>query len=328
MVRAAAVIASFVLLGSAVSSPSAGAAFLQQSSSAPADDVIVTAFRSGIPVWRVDGPGSTLVLVGTIGEVAEGTRWNPESLATALRQADQVMFPASVQYSASLWSAFGWSAKARHMAMLPKGHTVAEYLTPADYQHLVTLQQRGILKPGSERKHPLQIIHELIQYGSGEQPSSGFLSIGRVRPETDPDAFIRSTVRKYRISLVPVRRAQLKPVITTMFNAPLSQHTQCLRAAMALAEAGPTAVAQRSAAWARRSIPAVLNSPAQRAFDACRPPGTAPILTTEVRGTVRSLLAQRTTTVAIFDLALLARPGGLLDELSAAGFQISGPAWK
>jgi hypothetical protein len=321
-------IASSVLLVSPVPSPEAGAADVQPSRSASTDEVVVTAFRSGIPVWRVDGPGSTLVLVGTIGEVSKGTRWNPESLAAALRQAQQVMFPASVQYNASLPSAFGWAAKARRMASLPNGHTVAEYVSPADHQHLVRLEQLGMLKPGFEREHPLQIVHELIQYGSGERPSTGFFSIARVRPETDPEAFVRSTVRKYRLNLVPVRRAELKPIVTAMFNAPPAEHAACLRAAMAMAEAGPTAMSERSAAWAQRRIRAVLNSPAQRAFDACRPVGTAPALTTQVRSTVRSLLAQPLTTVAVFDLPLLARPGALLDELSAAGFQIRGPAWK
>lgn len=36
----------------------------------PTNEVVVTATRSGIPVWWVDGPVGTLVVVGTIGDLA------------------------------------------------------------------------------------------------------------------------------------------------------------------------------------------------------------------------------------------------------------------
>ena len=70
-----------------------GAAEAQPSPQTQPDEIVVTAQRSGIPVWRVRGGAGTLVLVGTIEEVAKGTDWNPDSLAAALREADQVMFP-------------------------------------------------------------------------------------------------------------------------------------------------------------------------------------------------------------------------------------------
>jgi uncharacterized protein YbaP (TraB family) len=316
------------LVAIALSLPFQSAAAASQSPSAHAQEIVVMATRSGIPVWRVDGPGSTLILVGTISDVSKDTHWDPASLLTAIRKADRVMFPASVQFQASLFSALGWAAKSRRMAILPKGHTIAEYVSAPDYQRLVRLQQQGILKAGFEREHPLQIIQDLFQYASGERPSVGFFSISKVHAETDPDAFVREAVRKYKIPLVPLRQAKLKPVVAQLFNSGASEQAPCLRAAMALAEAGQTAMPQRSAAWAQRRVATVLNSPAQRALDACRPTASAPGMTPEIRTTVRSLLAEKPTTLAVFDLPLLARPGGLFDELSDAGFEIRGPAWK
>jgi hypothetical protein len=33
-------------------------------------------------------------------------------------------------------------------------------------------------------------------------------------------------------------------------------------------------------------------------------------------------------TVAVLPVISLAKPGGVLDDLSAAGYEIAGPAWK
>jgi hypothetical protein len=40
------------------------------------------------------------------------------------------------------------------------------------------------------------------------------------------------------------------------------------------------------------------------------------------------LLAQPQLTVAVVELGSLARPGGVLDSLAAAGFDVRGPRWK
>jgi hypothetical protein len=312
----------------ALISAQALATALQPSTAADTDAIVVSAQRSGIPVWRVDGPRSTLVLVGTISDVAEGTPWNSASLLAALRGADRVMFPASVQYTASIFTIMQLQAKGRKLATLPKGHTVAEYVSPADYQRLESLQRRGILKPGFERKHPRQIVQELIQYAKGERPSMGFFSIERVHPETDPEAFVRSALRKYKIPLVPLATAKLKPSISDVFSANGQANERCLKAAMDLADAGPSAVTARSRAWARRDVPAALSSVAERTIEECRPASVPRSATAQVRSTLRALLNDPRTTVAVIDLPLLAQPGGLLDDLSAAGFKIQGPAWK
>ena len=60
-------------------------------------EVVVTARRTGVPVWNVTGPQGTLVLVGAINWVAPGTRWDPVSLTDAVRQADRVLFLNSVE---------------------------------------------------------------------------------------------------------------------------------------------------------------------------------------------------------------------------------------
>lgn len=306
----------------------AAAAQVQAQSTPTAEEIVITANRSGIPVWRVSSATSTLVLVGTVTDLADGTKWEPSHLLTALRQADQVLFPAEVQHTASVFNALRWSAKARELATLPKGRTVAQYVTASDYQRLYALQQRGVLSADFYRKHPLQLVQELVRYSKGERPSRGFISVSKVDVRSDPEAFVRSAVRKYRIPLVPTRKAKMKPVIADIFAASPGEHGHCLRAAITLAEAGPAAFRERSSAWAQRQVANVLESSAQHALDACRPAAMRQQLTPDIRAAVTALLSRPGTTVAVVDLPLLARHRGILDQLVAAGFQVRGPVWN
>ena len=48
----------------------------------------------------------------------------------------------------------------------------------------------------------------------------------------------------------------------------------------------------------------------------------------ELTAEMKQLLAEPQVTVAVLTLRSLAEPGGVLDGLEAAGFDIQGPAWK
>lgn len=206
-----------------------------------AEEVIVTARRSGIPVWRVTGPTATVILVGAIEEVSHGTRWDPGSLTTALRQADQIIFPQEEDFRASPFAIIGYVVKFLRMAKLPKGHS--------------------------------------------KQP------------------------------------------INALFKSSPAAHIPCLTASISLVEAGPQAIAERSEAWAARRVPDVVKALPTKVFAQC---SLDEYLTTKPdwRGAVKRALAEPKLTVAVLDLSGLAQPGGLLDELVAAGHQIKGPVWK
>ena len=113
---------------------------------APGEEIVVTAQRSGIPVWRVTGRGGTAVLVGSIGDVAPGTKWNPGPLDAALAKADRVMFPESLRArNYGLFSIAGALGKFLKQASLPKGQTLQALTTPEQWARLVSLRDRGVL---------------------------------------------------------------------------------------------------------------------------------------------------------------------------------------
>lgn len=281
------------------------------------EDIVVTAQRSGIPVWRVSGPKTTIVLVGSIRTVAAGTRWNPAPLEASLLKADRIMFPETTSFGLGLGSAIGALSKWRKQATLPKGQTLQTMLSPDQFARLVALRTKGVLKPGFERKHPYHLAQSL-----------GSAMTGKRAPNVD--AYVRRVARKNKLKMVPLAQGDAKAMLAEFFATAPKSHVPCLMDAVALAEAGRGAVKARSDAWAKRRVPAALASVAGRMEQSCYPEGSRfeRARAKGLTGVVRALLAQPKVTIAVIPLDSLASRGGVLDDLVAAGFDVRGPAWK
>ncbi len=280
------------------------------------EEIVVMARRSGIPVWRVTSPNATVILVGAIEEVSRGTRWDPGSLTSALRQADQIIFPQEEDFGASPFAMVGYLVKFLRMAKLPKGQSLRQMMPPDQFQRLVTLRSRGLLKAGFERTHPLHLtvrLHDIIEGKKGYGPNA--------------QDYVKGAVKKYKLNQAKIPRRNIKQPINALFKSKPEAHIPCLLASVSLVEAGPQAVAARSEDWAARRVPEVVMALPTKVFAQCSldeyllsPP--------DWRAAVKRALTEAKVTVAVLDLPSLARPGGLLDELSALGYDVRGPSWK
>lgn len=287
--------------------------------SAEAEGIVVTARRSGIPVWHVVGPTTTIVLVGSIRSVAAGTRWDPAPLEAALLKADLVMFPESAAIRFGLFSGISALRKFLAQRTLPKGQTLQAMMTPEQFGRLVALRNRGVLKAGFERSHPLHLAHSL-----------GSATMGKGKGGIDPGGHVRRVARKNKLKMVPSAQADAKAVTAELFGSAPRAHVPCLMDAVALAEAGSGAIKARSDAWAERRVPAALASVAWQMERSCWPAGSRLTAgrSAALSGTVRGLLAQPKVTLAVISLDSLAERGGVLDDLVAAGFDVRGPKWR
>jgi len=287
-------------------------------SDAQTEEIVVTAQRSGIPVWRVTGQRGTVVLVGTIRDVAAGTRWDPLPLEAALARADVVMFPDTTGFSLGLFSAIGALGKWRKQATLPKGQTLQALMSADQFARLVALRNRGVLKAGFERKHPYHLALTLRGVAAGK---AGF----------GPDAgrYVRRTVKKKKLRMVPMAQGNSKAVMAEFFGSTARSHVPCLLEMVTTVET-PGAIKARSDAWASRRVPDVMASVAERAHRKCWPTGSGFDAQRDAAlgGTVRALLGRPQTTVAVISLDALAARGGVLDDLVSAGFDVRGPKWK
>ena len=189
-------------------------------------------------------------------------------------------------------------------------------MPPDQFQRLVALKNRGGLKRGFERTHPLHLALKLRKVAEGRGYGPG---VGR---------YVRATMKKHKVKMVPIATAKAKPILNDFFANPPQTYTRCLIDAISVAEAGPAAVKARSDAWAERRVPAVLRSPADKVYETCSPEAWGVIPGSDLRSRIRALMSQPQLTVAVVNLRSLAAPGGVLDSLGADGFKISGPAWK
>ena len=303
-----------ILLATLVFTPTTAAAQARDQ----ATEIVVTARRTGAPVWRVSSGSATLVVVGTITEVAQGTPWRPEALAVTVQRADRVMFPETMQVAVSPLAMFGYLAKWKRQARLPKGQSLRSLASPGYYARLSALA-RAKKAPGNfDRLHPLHLAIELRSDLRRE-----------TRMMRDASEIVSRASLKHKVRRVPIRTVKARPVAEILFRSRPAQHLPCLHASIRLTEEGPAGLRARSHAWANKRIPAVLASTAEEVERQCFPSGfvDGPGLG-DLVATSRRLLAGSGTTLAVLSLDSAARGGGLLDQLSAAGYRIDGPAWR
>jgi hypothetical protein len=300
----------------------AGAAGAQPSPSPSArdvDEIVVTARRTGIPVWKVSGPVTSIVLIGDYEGVAKGTKWDSGALEETLRMAGRIMYPSAVDVDVDMSpiAAIGLLLKYRAHLTLPKGQSLAQFMRPDEYQRLVTLQQKGILERGFERKHPFNLVVRLRKQARRNSETS--LSAA---------AHVRNMVKSLRIPTIPIQSVDAGATAKAFFNTPPRSYVPCLLDTAALVEAGPEGARAGSEAWAERRVADAINSPASRAHESCAPESVGIQVRADLRNQVRQLLSDPVITVAVTNVRSLAKPGGVLDFLAAAGFTIQGPRWK
>lgn len=287
------------------------------SAQAHADDIVVTARRSGAPMWTVRSDTTTLVLVGSIRGVSKTTKWDPTALTEALRKADRVVFPEMHAFTASPFSLIGWIAKWNAMGSLPKGQSLADFASAEDMRRLAALSARGKVRADYLTRHPLHLAGDLRDHAEEG------MKFGR-----DAADYVRRAVKDYKIALVPVPDEKAKPLVKDLFASTPQEHVPCLHAAIAVAEAGPEGIQARSDAWAARKVRAVLASPVKAMGETCWPGARVAAAPEALIARMKQFLAEPQVTVAVLNLGSLADRNGVLDALQDAGFDIQGPSWK
>jgi hypothetical protein len=291
----------------------------QQAATAEPDaveEIVIEARRSGAPMWQITKGEATILLVGEITEVPKATPWRPDRLEAATARSEHVILGVQEKVSpADVFRLFWRGAK---IAQLPKGETVADFLTPQQLRRLTALEQQN--GRSYQRQHPLITATDLLNR----------LKFNRNTTDDASDV-VRRTTRRNGIPTRPVGRVYGDELVDSLLQAPPATHVPCLDAAMAAAEAGEGVVRERGDAWTRFDVPKVMASPLERAMGACFPWGD-PRFGPELRGqwtiAVSEALKTPGVTLGVAPLRVLAEKGGVLDRLDAEGLQIEGPAWR
>jgi uncharacterized protein YbaP (TraB family) len=296
---------------------SLGAPLAAQDPAPTENSIVVTAQRSGAPMWTIDTPTGTIILVGEIRAIPKTTPWQPDRLKDATAQASRVILGARPKISPGDILRLMFSGS--KFTKLPDKTVASEYLTPEQWARLEALGTA----------HEEDYARQSFLFTSFQMLRKEL----RFNRDTADDASDVVSKAADKANVPTTRAATLRgeDIIDNLADAAPTAHIACLTAAMDAVEVGPDIVEQRGADWRRYDIPAVMANPLEQALGQCWP-WADETLGSELRTIwVESITAAQSepgVTLAVVPLRVLAETDGVLDRLSAQGLDISGPAWK
>ena len=279
--------------------------------------IVVTAQRSGAPMWTIDTPTGTIILVGEIRAIPKTTPWQPDRLKDATSQASRVILGARPKISPGdvLRLIFSGSK----FTKLPDKTVASEYLSPEQWARLEKLGTAH--EEDYARQSFLLTSFEMLRKEL------------RFNRDTGDDASDVVSKAADKANVPTTRAATLRgeDIIDNLADAPPTAHIPCLTSAMDAVEAGPDIVEKRATDWRRFDIPAVMANPLESALGQCWP-WADETLGSELRtiwvDQITAAQGQSGVTLAVVPLRVLAETDGVLDRLEAQGLDIAGPAWK
>ena len=281
------------------------------------DEIIVTARRSGAPMWTLETPRGTVLLVGEITEVPKATPWYPDRLEEATARADRVILGTKAKVSPG--DVFRLIFKGGKLTKLPKEQTASDYLDRQRLRRLSALEAR--FGQDYSRQNFLITASDLL---------SKRLRFDR---DTGPDAtdVVRKAASRAKVRTEPVGTVRGEDILDNLFAAAPASHIPCLDAAMAATEAGGAIVEERGSDWRAFDVPAVVGNPLEHALGQCWPwadGAFGPELRDQWNRAIDGALARPETTLAVVPLRLLAEKNGILDRLERQGLDPRGPVWR
>lgn len=280
-------------------------------------EIVVSARRSGAPMWTIDTPSGTVLLVGEIRAVPKSTPWEPERLRDATAEANRVILRAAPKFSPG--DVFRLIFRGGSFTKLPDGRVAADYLSGSQRARLADLEARY-----------------KVDYDRGSFLMSAFDLLARrldFDNDTTDDAtdIVEKAAERADIPIIRPERFRGEDLLDNLAAAAPASHIACLEAAMAATEAGQPVVQARGDDWRRFDIPAVMANPLEIALGTCWP-WEDEDLGGEIRDQWTRLISDASgtngVTLAVVPLGVLAERQGVLDQLEARGFAIAGPDWR
>lgn len=281
------------------------------------DEIVVTARRSGAPMWTIKTGAGVIILVGEIAEVPKATPWRPERLEGATDRAQRVILGTKAKVSPG--DILRLIFRGGKLMKLPKDRTAADYLDPRQRERLRALEVR--FDQDYARQNFLMTAFDLL---------SKRLAFNRDTTDDASDV-VRRAARQAKIPARPVGEVRGEDMLDNLFEAAPDTHIPCLEAAMTAAEAGPDVVTARGRAWTEFDVPTVMVNPLEEALGRCWPwtnDGFGSALREQWVTAIREATAQPGVTLAVVPLRILAEREGVLDRLETQGLAISGPIWR
>lgn len=304
-------VSPFVLAATLAATPAAA------QDDAAQNQIVVTAQRSGAPMWTIDTDSGTIILVGEIRAVPKSTPWQPDRLEEATAEAGQVILRAAPKISPG--DVFRLIFRGGRFTKLPNKTVAADYLDDAQRTRLAALETQYDID--YDRRSFLMTAFDLLARRLDFDD------------ETIDDAteIVEEAAEDADVPIIKPTRFRGEDLLDNLAEAEPASHIPCLEAAMSATEAGQAIIAQRGEDWRKFDVPAVMANPLEIALGRCWP-WADPELGEEIRGVWTDMITHAArsegVTLAVVPLRVLAEEDGVLDRLEGSGLLISGPEWR
>ncbi|OBX18650.1 hypothetical protein A9995_11920 [Erythrobacter sp. QSSC1-22B] len=281
------------------------------------NQIVVTAQRSGAPMWTIDTPTGTIILVGEIRAVPKSTPWQPERLTEATGEASRVILRAAPKFSPG--DVLRLIFRGGRFTRLPDGTVAADYLTTEQRARLAVLEaEYGV---DYDRRSFLMSAFDLLARRLDFDNNT----------TDDATDIVRKAADRADVPIMRPDRFRGEDLLDNLAEAEPASHIACLNAAMAATEAGQGIIQTRGNDWRQFDVPAVMANPLEIALGTCWP-WADDDLGDEIRDQWTGMIADAAqdsgVTLAVVPLRVLAEQDGVLDQLEARGFPIGGPVWR
>ncbi|AOL24819.1 putative conserved protein YbaP, TraB family [Erythrobacter litoralis] len=302
---------SFVL--AALAAPLAA----QDTASPSENSILVTAQRSGAPMWTIDTDTGAIILVGEIRAVPEATPWRPDRLEEAVGESQRVILRSRPKFSPGDF--FRVMFRAGRFLKLPDKTVAGDYLDAEQRARLAALEAK--YDKDYDRSSFLITAFNLLARQLDFDDDT----------LDDATEVVEESAEDADVEIIRPPRFRGEDLLDSLSEADPRTQIPCLEAAMTAAEAGPEIIEARGNAWRRFDIPGVMQNPLEVALGSCWP-WADPQLGEEIRGiwveSITQAMGEDGVSVAVVPLRVLAEPEGVLDMLEGEGAIIMGPDWR
>jgi uncharacterized protein YbaP (TraB family) len=314
-----------LLTGAALSGARAGGDEPAPPPSVPSalDEIVVTGERAGPGMWHVHHDGADVWLLGTLSPLPRGITWRSRQVEGVLETASQVLVqkPFEISIPRILWVLL----TERSLVLETHGKRLKDVLPPGLHERFAALRRKYSDDPEKwEHYRPIVAAAFLQQ--------AAFHQVG-LSMRMDLGAAVRVLAKTKHVRVEEVKIAAVGDMLDALKTMAPATENICVDASLVTMESALPRLIERAQAWADGNIERLQSLPVPKEVDACRDAleggrGALDIIALMRRSWLASIgksLQGTGTTIAVVNLDLMLEPGGLLDQLHTAGYQIEVP---
>jgi hypothetical protein len=273
----------------------------------------VVAKPPGPAMWRVRRGESEVVILGIVAPVPHLLTWDDRRLRRAITGASAVLIPARPTGGGKALLSYMFGGAGRLKSSAPLAGRL-----PADLAQRFTAAAAAAHQPMKRYDAWKPVVAGVTLMGDFDEAAG----LSRAKP-------VSTVVRLAKTLRAPVKTAGTVDVAKLMTEGGRlddAQNIACLAVALDDVERLAAAPGQLGEAWAKADLRAVDRLYTPQTDAVC--PLLNPLLDRQIADTATQLgqaLGRPGRTVALVDLTLLLKPGGVLDRLAATGAAVDTP---